>query len=270
MNFDKSTKNKLLNILTILNNCKIENLTFECYKVSTGEIKFIDLSGKEVIFNISELHDSIEEESKVQNGGKHNSNYSETSDALYSNNHNNFSETSELIYSQNGGKNISKYSETSDAFINNNFSETSELSNVQSGGKRNKYNDISSDINNTDNSFLSMQKILNKYRNNNIDSLSENNSEFSFIGQEGGYYKSNAEINDNFSETSDINQYGGNFETTDTLKSISDLKIRRKINKSSVDLNIFKKNNQSGGNLSNSNSLKQKMNEIGIQHHVNF
>jgi hypothetical protein len=81
---------------------------------------------------------------------------------------------------------------------------------------------------------------------------------------------------DNFSDTSVIGQIGGGLETTDTLRSISELKDRKNKSsnknlsaststfKSNLDMDIFKKSkNQSGGSKSNSD-LKKKMLEAGI------
>ena len=67
---------------------------------------------------------------------------------------------------------------------------------------------------------------------------------------------------DKYSDTSVLGQMGGGMETTDTLRSISELKQRKTRNTSSLDVGIFKKA-QSGGSA-NTNELKKKMMDLGI------
>jgi hypothetical protein len=80
---------------------------------------------------------------------------------------------------------------------------------------------------------------------------------------------------DNFSDTSEIGQIGGGLETSDTLRSISELNYRKNKSshknslstttfKSGLDIGIFKKlPSHMGGSKSNSD-LKKKMLEAGI------
>lgn len=71
---------------------------------------------------------------------------------------------------------------------------------------------------------------------------------------------------DKYSETSVLGQIGGNgVETSDTLKSISDIKERKNRNssKSNLDIGIFKKLQSQSGGFSNVD-LKKKNLELGI------
>ena len=86
------------------------------------------------------------------------------------------------------------------------------------------------------------------------------------ISQTGGnIFSKNNVRSDGFSATSEFHQSGGGFDTSDTLKSVSELRIRRKnrtanLSETSVDLNIFKRGGQSGGSM----ITNQKMKNIGI------
>ena len=86
------------------------------------------------------------------------------------------------------------------------------------------------------------------------------------ISQTGGnIFRKNNVRSDGFSATSEFHQSGGGFDTSDTLKSVSELRIRRKnrtanLSETSVDLNIFKRGGQSGGSM----ITNQKMKNIGI------
>ena len=72
---------------------------------------------------------------------------------------------------------------------------------------------------------------------------------------------------DKYTDIPSIKQSGGNHpsestDMSDTLMSMSELKLRKKSNSSNLDLGIFKKN-QSGGNANNIN-IRQKMRDVGI------
>lgn len=80
---------------------------------------------------------------------------------------------------------------------------------------------------------------------------------------------------DNFSETSVIGQIGGGLETSDTLRSVSELKERKNKSsaktsshtstfKSNLDIGIFKKSQNQSGGFKSSLDLKKKMLEAGI------
>jgi hypothetical protein len=152
-----------------------------------------------------------------------------------SDNSDQFSSTSVAPVLSSEIKNPNFLSETSE--IVPGLSETSEEPRKQTGGygsifKSSKYSDTSS------------------AKFTDVGNLSQTSS-VNFNGR-----------SDKYSDTSVLAQNGGNgFETSDTLRSVSELKERKNLSKSNLDMGIFKKM-QSGG--SSNLEIKKRMMEVGI------
>ena len=216
------------------------------------------------ISNYSTTSDMQMFDKSIQNtiGGSKNvfksSKYSDTSSSRQTE-ISNYSNTSDMQMSdksiQNmmgGSKNVfksSKYSDTSSARPNelSNYSNTSDiqsqsfnksLPNMMGGNKNvlktSKYSDTSSA----------------KFNDSFNESINNSNTLSNIFNSENNIY----------SETSNLGQFGGNFETSDTFKSISDLQERK--SNSNLDIGIFKKI-QSGG-FKNETDIKKKMLNLGI------
>ena len=193
------------------------------------------------------------------------SKYSDTSSQMYTENDDDSVTSSYQIPIKNdifrGGNNLfeSKYSDTSSQIYNEDENENENDSitssyqipiknDILSGGNnqfKSKYSDTSSQIYNEDENENENDSITSSYQipiKNDI--------------LNGGRYSKNIR-SDMFSETSVINQVNNELETSDTLRSISELKER----KSNLNINIFKKT-QTGG--TNTSDLKKKMLEVGI------
>ncbi len=222
MNFDNTTKAKILFGLNLLSGIEVNGYKFKSYDVSTDDLVFTNgkdnynLKGKELNPTTNNTQELSETSPMQTEQEQNNKDLSETSAFKGESDMNTLSTTSQNEESDNNKTKQVGGSVNKSIFKSSKYSETSSV----------KPNELS------------------------------NYSKTSSMVYNGR--------SDNYSDTSVIGQVGGDFETSDTLRSVSELKERKSKSgsKSNLDMGIFKKS-QSGGSKSNVD-LKKRMLEVGI------
>ena len=237
MDLKETTKGKLLFALNMLSGFKLDTDGLEIIKVDVPNKSIVYKSKTtdgEITVTVEELKRNIDLpvlETETDNDMK-------TSDVIP------VGITEISATSDNVESDQNKANETSDVKVGGR---------LQRGGnksifKSSKYSETSS-AKYTDISNFSQTSSVN------YNGRSDKYSDTSALGQIGGYGDSDASIF--------IQNGGEGNETSDTLRSISELKDRKKVSsKSNLDIGIFKKvQQQSGGST---NELKKRMMEAGI------
>jgi len=242
MNLDNATKAKILFGLNLLSGLSVDGYKFKSYDIDTDKLVFSNGSNNHELL-AKELEKDIDSVNPNPNPNP-NLNLNLNTDKCNHKNQQILSETSE-INNGNGNGNIIALSETSD--FNQGEGEIPQTKQVGGMGKNifksSKFSETSS---------VKPSEISNYSKTSSIM--------FN-------------ERSDKYSDTSVLGQIGGGFETTDTMRSVSELKDRKsrssKSNSSNsnslnsnLNMGIFRKI-QSGGSKIDVD-LKKRMLEVGI------